>query len=138
MRSLSGLGSALTCTTFSRKVKGAVLKTGPQTRISPGLAPALIWDFTWQVLDSNQGRHTSTVLQASPIHALTCAYVRDLQTSPAILRADVASPKSPNGPTPASPVLLRVYAKYLTDSEQTALRRIEEADAGPDNDPRAE
>jgi hypothetical protein len=35
-------------------------------------------------------------------------------------------------------VLLRVYARHLTDAEQTALRRIEEADAGPDNDPRAE
>jgi hypothetical protein len=52
-----------------------------------------------------------------------------------------------SGPTPppvaewadaSVPVLLRVYAKYLTDSEQTARRRIEEAEAGPDNDPRAE
>jgi hypothetical protein len=36
------------------------------------------------------------------------------------------------------PVLLRVYAKCLTDSEQTALRRIEEAEARPDKDPQAE
>ena len=36
------------------------------------------------------------------------------------------------------PVLLRVYAKCLTDSEQTALRRIEEAEAKPDKDPQAE
>jgi integrase len=36
------------------------------------------------------------------------------------------------------PVLLRVYAKCLTDSEQTALRRIEEAEATPDKDPQAE
>jgi integrase len=30
------------------------------------------------------------------------------------------------------PVLLRVYAKCLADSEQTALRRIEEAEVSPD------
>jgi integrase len=36
------------------------------------------------------------------------------------------------------PVLLRVYAKCLTDSEQTALRRIEEAETKPDKDPQAE
>jgi integrase len=36
------------------------------------------------------------------------------------------------------PVLLRVYAKCLTDSEQTALRRIEEAEDKPDKDPQAE
>jgi hypothetical protein len=36
------------------------------------------------------------------------------------------------------PVLLRVYAKCLTDSEQTALRRLEEAEAKPDKDPQAE
>jgi integrase len=36
------------------------------------------------------------------------------------------------------PVLLRVYAKCLTDSEQTALRRIEEAEASPDQDPQIE
>ncbi len=29
------------------------------------------------------------------------------------------------------PILVRVYAKCLTDSEQTALRRIEEAEAEP-------
>ena len=29
------------------------------------------------------------------------------------------------------PVLLRVYAKCLTDSEQTALRRLEQAEPGP-------
>ena len=32
------------------------------------------------------------------------------------------------------PVLLRVYAKCLTDSEQTALRRIEKADSEPTDD----
>jgi integrase len=31
------------------------------------------------------------------------------------------------------PVLLRVYAKCLTDSEQTALRRLEQAEAGPED-----
>jgi len=36
------------------------------------------------------------------------------------------------------PVLLRVYAKCLTDSEQTALRRIEEAEAEPGKHPQAE
>jgi integrase len=36
------------------------------------------------------------------------------------------------------PVLLRVYAKCLTDSEQTALRRIEAAEAGPDQGPQVE
>jgi hypothetical protein len=36
------------------------------------------------------------------------------------------------------PVLLRVYAKCLTDSEQTALKRIEYAEAEPDGGPRAE
>jgi integrase len=35
------------------------------------------------------------------------------------------------------PVLLRVYAKCLTDSEQTALRRLEQAEAEP-GDPQAE
>jgi integrase len=35
------------------------------------------------------------------------------------------------------PVLLRVYAKCLTDSEQTALKRIEDAEAEPDGGPRA-
>jgi integrase len=35
------------------------------------------------------------------------------------------------------PVLLRVYAKCLTDSEQTALRRLEQAEAEP-ADPQAE
>jgi len=35
------------------------------------------------------------------------------------------------------PVLLRVYAKCLTDSEQTALRRLEEAEPGRE-DPQAE
>jgi integrase len=36
------------------------------------------------------------------------------------------------------PVLLRVYAKCLTDSEQTALKRIEQAESGPEKDPQAE
>ncbi len=36
------------------------------------------------------------------------------------------------------PVLLRVYAKCLTDSEQTALKRIKDAEAEPDGGPRAE
>lgn len=36
------------------------------------------------------------------------------------------------------PVLLRVYAKCLTDSEQTALRRIEDAEPDPDKDPQAQ
>ena len=67
-----------------------------------------------------------------------CAYVPDLQTSPAILRAGVASPKPPEWADASVPVLLRVYARYLTGSEQTAPRRIEEAAAGPDDDPRAE
>jgi integrase len=35
------------------------------------------------------------------------------------------------------PVLLRVYAKCLTDSEQTALRRLEQAEPGP-TEPQAE
>jgi integrase len=35
------------------------------------------------------------------------------------------------------PVLLRVYAKCLTDSEQTALRRLEAAEPGP-ADPQAQ
>jgi integrase len=36
------------------------------------------------------------------------------------------------------PVLLRVYAKCLTDSEQTALKRIEDAEADTNTGPRAE
>jgi integrase len=36
------------------------------------------------------------------------------------------------------PVLLRVYAKCLADSEQTALRRIDEAEPRPDDGPQAQ
>jgi hypothetical protein len=77
-------------------------------------------------------------LQAAPKRTLTCSYVRDLQTSPAILRAGLASPKPPEWADASVAVLLRVYARYLTGSEQAAPRRIEEAAAGADNDPRAE
>jgi hypothetical protein len=35
MRSLTGLGTALTCTTFSEKVKGAVLRTAPEHVSAP-------------------------------------------------------------------------------------------------------
>jgi hypothetical protein len=67
MRSLSGLGSTLTCATFSRKVKGAVLRTAPRHASAPAPAPGLTWAFAWQVLDSNQGRHTSTVYRPWPV-----------------------------------------------------------------------
>jgi hypothetical protein len=39
MRSLTGLGNALTCTTFSRKVKGAVLRTAAKHVSAPAPAP---------------------------------------------------------------------------------------------------
>jgi hypothetical protein len=58
MRSLTGLGTALTCTTFSRKVKGAVFRTAPFLVLAPAPTPGPTWAFVWQVLDSNQGRHS--------------------------------------------------------------------------------
>jgi len=63
VRSLTELGTALTCTTFGRKVKGAVLRTASRHVSAPAPTLGLTWVFAWQVLDSNQGRHTSTVLQ---------------------------------------------------------------------------
>jgi hypothetical protein len=86
--------------------KGSGVADRSRTRISPGPAPSLTWAFAWQVLDSNQGRHTSTVLQASPKHALTCGYVPLPPSSPAILRdvraADTvpARPMRPHRPRP--------------------------------------
>jgi hypothetical protein len=62
MRSLTGLGNALTCTAFSETVKGAVLRAAPEHVLASVPAPGLTWAFMWQVLDSNQGRQTSTVL----------------------------------------------------------------------------
>jgi hypothetical protein len=62
MQSPTGLGNALTWTTFGRKVRGAVLRTAPRHASAPAPVSGLTWDFAWQVLDSNQGRHTSTVL----------------------------------------------------------------------------
>jgi hypothetical protein len=83
------LAGLLTCNHLGcgrrRRIASGVADRSPK-RISPGAAPGLTWAFAWQVLDSDQGRHTSAILQASPIHGLTCGYTRRPSTSPAILR----------------------------------------------------
>jgi hypothetical protein len=57
MPSLTGLGTALACTTFSQKTKGAVLRTAPEGVLAPAPAPGLTWSFAWwQVQGSNLGR----------------------------------------------------------------------------------
>jgi hypothetical protein len=81
MQSLTGLGTALTCAAFSHTVKGAVLRTAPRNVLAPAPTRGLTWAFTWQVLDSNQGRHTSTVLQTVAGTALTWANIRVIRHS---------------------------------------------------------
>ena len=47
------------------------------------------------------------------------------------LNAGVAAPQVAEWAGNSVPVLLRVYAKCLTDSEQSALKRIQQAEPDP-------
>jgi hypothetical protein len=46
-----------------RGAVGSGVADRSRTCLSPQQTPGLTWAFAWQVLDSNQGRYTSTVLQ---------------------------------------------------------------------------